>query len=122
VSATGTTAKTKTAPGEDEFARRVASADWTSVIEEVDEYGCALLPRLLTVEQCRSLAGLYDEDDRFRSTVHMRRRPFRSIPAMTSAAVDRAPNGVVMRVSLMVRFFLLVPAKSGGVPPLCRPA
>jgi uncharacterized protein len=62
----------------DAFARSVASADWESVTGELDEYGCALLPRLLTPEQCRELAGLYDQDDRFRSTVDMGRHRFGS--------------------------------------------
>jgi uncharacterized protein len=60
----------------DAFGRGVASADWESVTGELDEYGCALLPRLLTPEQCGELAGLYDQDDRFRSTVDMGRHRF----------------------------------------------
>ncbi|GAA2090858.1 2OG-Fe(II) oxygenase [Actinomadura alba] len=78
MSAASTTVNTIAEPGEDQFARRVASADWASVTEEVDEYGCALLPRLLTPEQCRWLADRYDESDRFRSTVDMRRHRFGS--------------------------------------------
>ena len=62
----------------DAFARRVASADWERVTGELDEYGCALLPRLLTPEQCRDLAALYDQADRFRSTVDMGRHRFGS--------------------------------------------
>jgi hypothetical protein len=62
----------------DAFARRVASADWETVTGELNEYGCALMPRLLTPEQCRDLAGLYDQADRFRSTVDMGRHRFGS--------------------------------------------
>jgi hypothetical protein len=62
----------------DAFARGVASADWEAVTGELNEYGCALMPRLLTPEQCRELAGLYDQADRFRSTVDMGRHRFGS--------------------------------------------
>lgn len=37
-----------------------------SWVDEVNEYGCALLPRLLTADECREIAALYDEPDRFR--------------------------------------------------------
>jgi hypothetical protein len=43
---------------------------------ELDELGCALLPRLLTAAQCKELAALYDHDERFRSTVNMARHRF----------------------------------------------
>ena len=62
----------------DAYARGVASVDWETVTGELDEYGCALTPRLLTPEQCRDLAGLYDQADRFRSTVDMARHRFGS--------------------------------------------
>ena len=60
----------------DAYARRVASADWEAVTGELNEDGCALLPRLLTPAQCRDLAGLYDQDHHFRSTVDMGRHRF----------------------------------------------
>ncbi len=53
-----------------------AQIDWTAVAEEVDEYGCALLPRLLTNQECADIAALYDEPDRFRATVDMARHRF----------------------------------------------
>jgi hypothetical protein len=62
----------------DAYAGGVASVDWESVTGELDEYGCALTPRLLTPEQCRDLAALYDQADRFRSTVDMARHRFGS--------------------------------------------
>ncbi|WP_436756659.1 hypothetical protein [Streptosporangium sp. V21-05] len=42
---TTTRRKTATGPGTDAFARRVASADWQAVTDEINEYGCALLPQ-----------------------------------------------------------------------------
>ncbi|MCX4820758.1 2OG-Fe(II) oxygenase [Streptomyces sp. NBC_01142] len=53
-------------------------ADWSALAEEIDEYGCALTPPVLTPAQCRSVAELYDETDRFRSTVDMARYRFGS--------------------------------------------
>ncbi|WP_328535783.1 2OG-Fe(II) oxygenase [Streptomyces sp. NBC_00344] len=62
----------------DVYARRVAAADWEAVTEEVDAYGCALLPQLLTPRQCAELAGMHEDTERFRSTVDMRRHRFGS--------------------------------------------
>lgn len=45
---------------------------------ELDEHGCALMRPLLTPEQCREISGLYDEVERFRSTIDMARYRFGS--------------------------------------------
>jgi hypothetical protein len=50
--------------------------DREAVAAEVDEYGCALLPRLLTTRECADLVALYDEPDRFRATIDMARHRF----------------------------------------------
>jgi len=60
------------------FERRVAAADWAAVARELDDYGCAALPRLLTPAECARLAGLYDEPAHFRATIDMRRHRFGS--------------------------------------------
>ncbi len=65
---------TKTAV--DRFDDRVAEADWAAVTDEVNDYGCALLPQLLTPQECAELVALYDEPDRFRATIDMRRYRF----------------------------------------------
>lgn len=44
--------------------------------EELEEQGCALIPDLLTPAECASIAALYDEPTRFRSTVDMARYRF----------------------------------------------
>jgi hypothetical protein len=54
----------------------VDGADWTAVAAELDEYGGALLPRLLTPDEAVALRGLYGTDAAFRSTVHMGRHRF----------------------------------------------
>ncbi|MFI7126723.1 2OG-Fe(II) oxygenase [Nonomuraea sp. NPDC050153] len=50
--------------------------DWAKLTEEVDSYGCALTPPVLTPEECQEIAGLYDELGLFRSTIDMERHRF----------------------------------------------
>ena len=47
---------------------RVASMDWARVGSDLDRNGWALLKGLLTVKECETLAALYDDEKRFRST------------------------------------------------------
>jgi len=58
------------------YEQRVAAADWAAVTAEVDEYGCALLPQLVTPAEAKELTALYDEKDRFRATINMARHRF----------------------------------------------
>jgi hypothetical protein len=50
--------------------------DWPAVTAELDDLGCAAAGAVLSASECRDLAGLYDEDGRFRSTVDMARHRF----------------------------------------------
>lgn len=50
---------------------RVEALDWGTVGLDLDSQGWALLPSLLTGVECDEIAGLYDEDARFRSRVVM---------------------------------------------------
>lgn len=59
-------------------ASRVDATDWHTVADELDQHGCALTGPLLTPDECRGIAALYDEADRFRSTVDMARHRFGS--------------------------------------------
>ncbi|MYS20977.1 hypothetical protein GA0115240_124233 [Streptomyces sp. DvalAA-14] len=61
---------------QDIFARRIDSADWPAVTDEINDYGCALLPQLLTPAECADIAQLYDRADLFRATIDMRRHRF----------------------------------------------
>ena len=65
-----------TDPAAGRFAERVASADWAGVTEEVNEHGCALLPALLTPDECAELAERYDVPGQFRATIDMARYRF----------------------------------------------
>jgi hypothetical protein len=60
----------------DRFAGRVAGAHWDAVTDEVNDYGCALLPQLLTPAEAAELAALYDVPERFRATINMARHRF----------------------------------------------
>ena len=56
----------------------LAHADWPSIGAELDTYGCAPTPQLLTPEQCGAIAALYDRPELFRTTVDMARHRFGS--------------------------------------------
>ncbi len=49
----------------------IDALDWPSIERDLDAYGCAVAPKLLTPEECRALAALYADDSRFRSRVVM---------------------------------------------------
>jgi hypothetical protein len=58
------------------FADRVNDADWPALAEELDAYGCALLPQLLTPAEAAEVAALYSDPKLFRATINMRRHQF----------------------------------------------
>lgn len=58
------------------LADRIAGLDWAAAEGELDAYGCARLPGLLTPAECEALARLYDDAHRFRSRVVMSRHGF----------------------------------------------
>jgi uncharacterized protein len=57
-------------------AERVHEQDWERISQELDEYGNAILPGILTSEECGALAALYTDDKHFRSRVVMERYNF----------------------------------------------
>jgi len=72
-----TSTRTETGAGTmGRFGDRVAAADWPAVTGELNDFGGALLPRLLTPAECADLAALYDRPERFRATVDMARHRF----------------------------------------------
>ena len=54
----------------------LAALDWPAIERELDAYGCAVAPKLLSRETCRELAALYPDDARFRSRIVMARHGF----------------------------------------------
>ena len=55
---------------------RLAAVDWIAAGRSLDERGWARIPRLLTPAACAGLAGLFDDDRLFRSTVDMEPRRY----------------------------------------------
>jgi hypothetical protein len=67
---------TQIAAAEKSAAGRVADHDWDAIGAELNSYGCAVLPKLLTTGECRSIAALYPQEEHFRSHIHMARHGF----------------------------------------------
>jgi hypothetical protein len=57
---------------------RVDALDWSALTQEVDAAGSAQTAPVLTPDECREIAGLYDDVGRFRTTVDMARHRFGS--------------------------------------------
>ncbi|MGQ0812609.1 MAG: 2OG-Fe(II) oxygenase [Nitrospiraceae bacterium] len=58
------------------MAERVGAIDWERVSDNLDAQGNAMVERLLSPEECESLAALYSQDEIFRSRVVMGRHGF----------------------------------------------
>ena len=93
----------------DVWADRVASGDWGAITEEVNEYGGALLPQLLTAEEAGEIRGLYDDQNGvFRTTVDMGRHRFgegqyRYFNAPYPEPVDRLKQALYPRLLPIAR-------------------
>ncbi len=57
-------------------AASVGGLDWAEIEHDLDAYGAAVAPKLLSPDACRALASLYPDDARFRSTIVMARHGF----------------------------------------------
>src|SRR5688572_23971605 len=55
---------------------RVEALAWADLSAHLDEYGWAMVEKILTADECRAIAGLYDDDRLFRSRVVMARHGF----------------------------------------------
>ena len=56
--------------------KRVDAFDWQGIGRDLDQQGNAMMEQLLSPEECRGIAGLYPNDDIFRSRVVMGRHGF----------------------------------------------
>lgn len=59
-------------------AARLDEYDWSDIATHLDGHGWAPLAGLLTPDECRQIAGLYDGDGHFRSRIVMARHGFGS--------------------------------------------
>lgn len=50
--------------------------DWKKIGQDLDTGGCAVIPSLLTSDECRDIAMLYPNDNLFRSHVYLNRHGF----------------------------------------------
>jgi hypothetical protein len=57
-------------------AARVDRLAWGGLAAELDDLGCALTAPILSPEECREIAGWYEDQLRFRATVDMARHRF----------------------------------------------
>ena len=57
-------------------ADRIAELNWSALKEQMDEQGFAQTAQIYGASECRELAGSFDEDENFRSTIDMRRYRF----------------------------------------------
>ena len=55
---------------------RIVSLDWAVMTRDLDSFGCTIVKSVLTGEECRSFAAMYERDDIFRSTIVMARHGF----------------------------------------------
>ena len=62
--------------GPDEGLAAISTLDWPAIERDLDAYGCAVAPKLISPETCRELQALYPEDTRFRSRVVMAKHGF----------------------------------------------
>ena len=58
------------------MADRTLPYDWQQAAQALDSDGNAVLPALLTPDECAALTALYDDDSRFRSRVVMARHGY----------------------------------------------
>ena len=58
--------------------QRIENLEWSFHIESLHENGYAILPKILSEEECEQLAGAYDDHTLYRSTINMKRYQFGS--------------------------------------------
>jgi hypothetical protein len=55
---------------------RLEAIDWPAISADLDAQGWAVMPKLLSAEECGAVAGLYQKDEGFRSKIVMARHGF----------------------------------------------
>ncbi len=56
--------------------RRIGGLSWPEISDRLDDLGCAPTGTVLTPAECGEIAGFYDRDELFRSTIDMSRHRF----------------------------------------------
>jgi Uncharacterized protein conserved in bacteria len=60
----------------DDFIKKAANTDWQSVTETMNQNGYAIIPNLLSNEECEMLKSSYNDSTVYRKTVIMERHRF----------------------------------------------
>ncbi|MGA3093271.1 MAG: 2OG-Fe(II) oxygenase [Terriglobales bacterium] len=55
---------------------RVEGFDWARISRDLDQQGCARMERLLSLDECQTIAAMYPDETLFRSRVVMARHGF----------------------------------------------
>ena len=55
---------------------RLGKFRWEELTASLDGFGCAVLDKLLTPDECKDIAALYPQEEHFRSHIHMARHGF----------------------------------------------
>lgn len=70
------TVAASSAPDISGIGDRVAAYDWRAIAGDLDTFGCAVLPGLLSPRECAGISSGYSDDSAFRSHIHMARHGF----------------------------------------------
>jgi len=92
----------------DPWRDRVESGDWGAITGEVNDYGGALLPRMLSDTEASEFQSMYTQDELFRSTVDMARHRFgegqyRYFDAPYSEPIERLKQALYPRLLPIAR-------------------
>jgi uncharacterized protein len=55
---------------------RLEKQDWHRIGPDLNSFGCAVIDKLLTRDECQEIASLYPQENFFRSHIHMARHGF----------------------------------------------
>ena len=67
---------TAVSEGASAAAGSVDALDWPALEADLDAFGCAVAPKILSPQACREIAAMYAQEQRFRSTIVMARHGF----------------------------------------------
>ena len=70
------TSAARKAADETSVDRRIDACNWHAIGDDLDGFGCAVLPSLLSPQECDDIAALYPHEEHFRSHIHMARHGF----------------------------------------------
>jgi hypothetical protein len=90
------------------WEKRVEAGDWDTITTAINDYGGALLPRLLTAPEMTRLRRVYADDAKFRATVGMERHrygagQYRYFQAPNPEPIDQLKHALYPRLLPIAR-------------------